>query len=231
MGEPPSGTVTFLFTDIVGSTRLWEADREKMREALVAHDGVLRSAIEAHGGWLFKHTGDGACAAFSSADDAVGAAVEGQLGLRLPVRMGLATGSAERQDGDYFGPVLNRVARVMAAGHGGQILLSGSTGGLVDRFELVDLGLHRLRDLSGTERLFQVRAEGLATLFPALRTADAIPGNLPEPATSFVGRVGEVAELTELVGTHRLVTLSGVGGGGQDPPGVSGRGGRDGSVP
>jgi class 3 adenylate cyclase len=129
MGDPPSGTVTFLFTDIVGSTRLWEADREKMREALVAHDGVLRSAIEAHGGWLFKHIGDGACAAFSSADDAVAAAVQGQLGLRLPVRMGLATGSAERQDGDYFGPVLNRVARVMAAGHGGQILLSGSTGG------------------------------------------------------------------------------------------------------
>jgi class 3 adenylate cyclase len=122
MGGEPSGTVTFLFTDIEGSTRRWEQDPEAMRRALAGHDEMLRAAVEANGGFLFKHTGDGVCAAFSSATAAVSAAVAGQAGLELPVRMGLATGSAELRDGDYFGPVLNRAARVMAALHGGQIL-------------------------------------------------------------------------------------------------------------
>src|ERR1700722_12951812 len=140
MGERrPWGTVTFLFTDIEGSTRLWEADPDAMRVALTAHDGVLRSAIEGHGGWLFKHTGDGVCAALSSAPDAVAAAVDAQRRLGLPVRTGLATGSAELRDGAYFGPVLNRAARVMAAGHGGQILMSGSTGGVIDGVDMVDV--------------------------------------------------------------------------------------------
>src|ERR1700722_12353040 len=107
MGERPSGTVTFLFTDIEGSTRLWEADPARMRVALAAHDDVLGSAVEAAGGWVFKHTGDGVCAAFSSASDAVAAAVHAQRRLRLPVRMGIVTGTAELRDGDYFGPVLN----------------------------------------------------------------------------------------------------------------------------
>src|SRR5271155_4477261 len=122
----PSGVVTFLFTDVEGSTRRWEADAEAMRVALAAHDGVLRAAVEAHGGWLFKHTGDGVCAAFASPRSAVDAAVATQRALELPVRMGLATGEAELRDGDYFGAVLNRAARVMAAGHGGQILLADS---------------------------------------------------------------------------------------------------------
>ena len=124
----PSGTVTFLFTDIEGSTRRWESDPEAMRSALAVHDEVLRSAIEAHGGWLFKHTGDGVCAAFASARAAVDAAVEAQRRLELPVRMGVATGEAQERDGDYFGPALNRAARVMAAGHGGQILVGGVDG-------------------------------------------------------------------------------------------------------
>ena len=112
--------VTFLFTDVEGSTRRWEADADGMRAALAAHDKVLRAAIEAHGGWLFKHTGDGVCAAFASPNSAVDAAVDAQQALELPVRMGTATGEAELREGDYFGAVLNRAARVMAAGHGGR---------------------------------------------------------------------------------------------------------------
>ena len=210
--RPPSGTVTFLFTDIEGSTRRWEADPEAMRAALVLHDEVLRSAIEAHGGWLFKHTGDGVCAAFGSARAAIDAAVEAQQTLGLPVRMGIATGEAERRGEDYFGPVLNRTARVMAAGHGGQILVAASTAAVVSGVDLVDLGEHRLRDLSGVEHLYQVRAEGLRVEFPPLRTLDAVPGNLPVQTTSFVGREMAVKELAEQVRAHRLVTLTGVGG-------------------
>src|SRR5689334_13651587 len=111
----PSGVVTFLFTDVEGSTRRWESDADSMRAALAAHDDVLRNAIEVHGGWLFKHTGDGVCAAFGSPRSAVDAAVAAQRALELPVRMGIATGEAERRGDDYFGTVLNRTARVMAA--------------------------------------------------------------------------------------------------------------------
>ena len=210
--QPPSGTVTFLFTDIEGSTRRWEADPEAMRAALVLHDDVLRSAIEAHGGWLFKHTGDGVCAAFGSARAAIDAAVAAQQTLALPVRMGIATGEAERRGEDYFGPVLNRTARVMAAGHGGQILVAASTAAVVSGVDLIDRGEHRLRDLSGVEHLYQVRAEGLRVEFAPLRTLDAVPGNLPVQTTSFVGREMAVKELAEQVRAHRLVTLTGVGG-------------------
>ena len=212
MGETPSGTVTFLFTDIEGSTHRWEADPKAMREALAAHDGVLRSAIESQGGFLFKHTGDGVCAAFSSANAAVAAALEAQVRLELPVRMGLATGIAELHGEDYYGPVLNRAARVMAAGHGGQILLAGSTAGLVDGVDLADLGAHRLRDLSSAEHLFQVRASGLQSVFAPLRTLDAVPGNLPVPSSSFIGRERQVVQVAGLVREHRLVTMTGVGG-------------------
>ncbi len=211
-GVRPSGTVTFLFTDIEGSTRRWEDDADAMRTALAVHDEVLRSAIENCGGWLFKHTGDGVCAAFASARAAIDAAVAAQRLLGLPVRMGIATGEAEQRGDDYFGPALNRAARVMAVGHGGQVLLSISTASLVSGVDLLDLGEHRLRDLSGVEHLFQVRAEGLATIFPPLKTVNAVPGNLPVQATSFVGREQEISELTELIRAHRLVTLTGVGG-------------------
>ena len=142
----PSGVVTFLFTDIEGSTRRWEADAAAMRTSVMAHDEVLRSSIEAHDGFLFSHTGDGVVAAFSSPRSAVDAAIAAQRELELPVRMGIATGEAERRDGDYFGTVLNRAARVMAAGHGGQILVADSTAVLLSGVDLLDLGLRRLRD-------------------------------------------------------------------------------------
>ena len=208
----PSGVVTFLFTDVEGSTRRWEADAEGMRVALAAHDEVLRSAIEAHGGFLFKHTGDGVCAAFSSPRAAVDAAIAAQRKLELPVRMGIATGEAELRDGDYFGAVLNRAARVMAAGHGGQILLSESTAVLLSGMDLLDLGPRRLRDLPTAVGVFQVRAAGLRTEFPALRALDASPGNLRPAVTSFIGRESEVAEVQAAVKAHRLMTLTGVGG-------------------
>src|ERR1700678_2576620 len=163
-----------------------------MRVALAAHDDVLRMAIEGRGGWLFKHTGDGVCAAFSSAPDALTAAIEAQRRLELAVRMGIGTGTAERRGDDYFGPALNRAARVMAAGHGRQILASAATAALADGFDLVDLGEHPLRDLSGVHRIFQVRAEGLRSDFPPLRTLDAVPGNLAVQTTSFVGRTAAV---------------------------------------
>jgi predicted ATPase len=204
--------VTFLFTDVEGSTRRWEADADAMRIALAAHDEVLRRAIEGHGGWLFKHTGDGVCAAFASPRSAVDAAVAAQLALELPVRMGIATGEAELRDGDYFGAVLNRAARVMAAGHGGQILLADSTAGLLSGVDLIDLGPRRLRDLSTAVGVFQVRVAGLQADFPALRALDKSPGNLRPLTTTLIGRESEATELEAAVRKHRLVTLTGVGG-------------------
>jgi predicted ATPase len=204
--------VTFLFTDVEGSTRRWEADADGMRAELAAHDEVLRKTIEAHGGWLFKHTGDGVCAAFGSPKSAVDAAVTAQRALELPVRMGLATGEAELRGGDYFGAVLNRAARVMAAGHGGQILLADSTAVLLSGIDLMDLGSRRLRDVPTPVGVFQVRAPGLATDFPPLRALDAGPGNLRRATTSFIGRESEAGEVHAAVKAHRLVTLTGVGG-------------------
>jgi predicted ATPase len=204
--------VTFLFTDVEGSTRRWEADADAMRAALAAHDDVLRSAIEAHGGCLFKHTGDGVCAAFGSPKAAVDAAVAAQRALELPVRMGLATGEAELRDGDYFGAVLNRAARVMDAGHGGQMLLADSTAVLLSGVDLVDLGPRRLRDVPMPIGVFQVSAPGLRTDFPPLKALDTSPGNLRPQTTSFIGRESEVAELQDALKAHRLVTLTGVGG-------------------
>ena len=133
----------------------------------LAHDEVLRAAIEAHGGFLFSHTGDGVAAAFASPKSAVDAAVAAQRNLELPVRMGLATGEAELRDGDYFGTVLNRAARVMAAGHGGQILVADSTAGLLSGVDLVDLGPRRLRDVPNPITVFQLRAPGLRDGLPA----------------------------------------------------------------
>jgi class 3 adenylate cyclase len=208
----PSGVVTFLFTDVEGSTRRWEADADAMRAAMAAHDKVLRSAIETHGGWLFKHTGDGVCAAFASPRSAVDAAVAAQRALQLPVRMGIATGEAELRDGDYFGAVLNRAARVMAAGHGEQILLAESTAGLLSGVDLVDLGPRRLRDLPTPVGVFQVRAPGLRSEFSPLQALDAGPGNLRPAPTSFIGRESELDEVQAAVKAHRLVTLTGVGG-------------------
>jgi predicted ATPase/class 3 adenylate cyclase len=208
----PSGVVTFLFTDVEGSTRRWETNAGAMRAALAAHDDVLRAAIKAHGGWLFKHTGDGVCAAFTSPRSAVDAAVAAQRALELPVRMGLATGEAELRGDDYFGAVLNRAARVMAAGHGGQILLADSTAVLLNGVDLLDLGPRRLRDLPTEVGIFQVRAPGLRTEFPPLRTLDTTPGNLRPTPSSFIGRESELDAVAVELEAHRLVTLTGVGG-------------------
>ncbi|MDT7758746.1 MAG: hypothetical protein QOH27_4644 [Mycobacterium sp.] len=208
----PSGVVTFLFTDVEGSTRRWEADPELMRSALEAHDAVLREAIEKYTGWLFKHTGDGVCAVFGSPRSAVDAAVAAQRVLELPVRMGIATGEAEHRAGDYFGPVLNRAARVMACGHGDQILVDGATAGLLTGVDLMSLGPRRLRDIARPVDMFQVQAVGLRADFPPLKTVDSTPGNLKSQPTSFVGRELAIAELETAIKANRLVTLTGVGG-------------------
>jgi len=212
MTERPSGIVTFLFTDIEQSTRRWDEQPDAMRIALATHDRTLREAIEANRGWLFKHMGDGVIAAFSSARAAVDAAIAAQRRLELPVRMGICTGAAEPRDDDYFGPALNLAARVMAAAHGGQVLLAASTAALVPGVELADLGEHRLRGLSQPQRLFQLRAEGLARDFPALRATGLGLGNLPTPSTSLLGREKDLAAIGAQLRGSRLVTLTGVGG-------------------
>src|SRR6185295_1486465 len=149
---------------------------------------------------------------FASPRSAVDAAVDAQRALELPVRMGLATGEAELRDGDYFGTVLNRAARVMAAAHGGQILVAESTAGLLSGVDVVDLGPRRLRDVPTPIGMFQVRAPGLRMDFPPLRTLDPTPGNLRPGVTSFIGRESEVAEVQAALREHRVVTLTGVGG-------------------
>ena len=208
MGDRPSGAVTFLFTDVEGSTRRWEEDPGAMRDALAAHDDALGAAIVSNDGWLFKHTGDGVCAAFESPIAAVHAAVEAQRSLGLPVRMGLATGEAQLRGDDYFGPPLNLAARVMSAGHGGQILLAGVTADLVDGVDLVDLGERRLKDLSAPQRIVQVAADGLGSEFPPLVTLDEVPGNLPVQVTSFLGRVDDVAAVTSALRSSRSSSRS-----------------------
>lgn len=205
-------TLTFLFTDIAGSTARWESDAEAMSRELQRHDDVLRTVVEQHGGLVFKHTGDGICASFGSANTAIAAAIDAQVRLELPIRMGIGSGEAEARDGDYFGAALNRTARVMSAGHGGQILVAASAAGLVDDVGLLDLGLHRLRDIPGSVRLFQVVAEGLESDFEPLRTLDLRIGNLEAPLVGVIGRSAEVGHLRSLIAEHRLVTLTGVGG-------------------
>src|SRR5215212_9418118 len=201
MAPRPSGTVTFLFTDIEGSTRRWDAQPHAMKHALARHDAILRESIERHGGYVFKTVGDAFCAAFATPDAALRAAVDGQRALADDgwggaVRMALHTGVADERDGDYFGPPLNRVARLRDAGHGGQILLSAVTAGLVrgqvpDGVELRDLGVHRLRDLAEPERVYQAAMWGLPADFPPLRTEHDRRTNLPTPLTSLVGRERE----------------------------------------
>jgi predicted ATPase/class 3 adenylate cyclase len=222
----PTGTVTFLFTDVEGSTRLWEEHPDAMRPALAEHDELIRGAVEAHGGHVVKTTGDGVHAAFATADDGVCAAIDAQRALvahgwgetgELQVRMGLHTGAAEVRDGDYYGSSLNRAARLMSVGHGGQVLLSGVTAdlvrdGLPAGVELRDLGEHTLRDLGRPERVHQLEHPDLARNFPRLRTLDAFPTNLPLQVNSFIGREAELARVVAALTDHRVVTLTGVGG-------------------
>jgi predicted ATPase len=204
--------LTFLFTDIEGSTRRWEADADAMRTALETHNQVLREAVEANDGTVFNYTGDGMCAVFASPRSAVDAAVNAQRALELPVRMGIATGEAEVRGDDYFGTVLNRTARLMAAGHGGQILIDGATAALVSDVDLIPLGQRRLRDIAKAVDVFQVQTPDLRIEFPPLKTVDPTPGNLRPATTSLIGREADVAEVLAALKAHRLVTLTGVGG-------------------
>ncbi len=224
----PSGTVTFLFTDIQGSTKLWEQHPQAMRGALARHEAILRQAIESRGGVVFKTIGDAVCAAFSSAPQALAAVLAAQRALQaeawgaagvLRVRMALHSGSAEARDGDYLGLPLNRVARLLAAGHGGQILLSLATQELVrdqlpDDTVLRDLGTHRLKDLAGPEPIFQLIAPNLPAIFPALNSLDARHTNLPAPPTALIGRETELAQIADRLEQRdcRLLTLVGPGG-------------------
>ncbi len=222
----PTGTVTFLFSDIEGSTQRWERDRAAMQDAVRRHDALMRTAIAQHDGYVFKTIGDAFCAAFARPEDAVAAILDAQRALAaedfsaidgLRVRAAVHTGTADERVGDYFGPALNRIARLLAIGHGGQVLLSGVTtdlvqGALPPRASLRDLGEHRLRDLARPERVYQLLAPDLAAEFPPLRSLDVLPNNLPLQLKSFVGRETEIAEITALIEQHRLVTLVGSGG-------------------
>ena len=222
----PTGTVTFLFTDIEGSTERWERHREAMRSAVHKHGEILQSAIDAHDGHVFKTVGDAFCAAFHNVADAITAALDAQQHLSaedwsgvdgLKVRMAIHTGHTDEHDGDYFGPAVNRVARLLAIGHGGQVLVSGasadlSQGELPPRAALRDLGEHRLKDLTHPEQVYQLVAPGLTSDFPPLRSLEALPNNLPLQITSFVGRDFDILTVAEGLVKHRLVTLVGAGG-------------------
>jgi predicted ATPase/class 3 adenylate cyclase len=225
------GTLTFLFTDLEGSTRLWEKYPEAMQAALAQHDALLREAVESNGGRLIKGTGDGIHAAFETALGGACAALAAQDALRrerwemiapasLRVRMGLHTGEAESRGGDYFGSTLNRAARLMSLAHGGQILLSNTASELVreqlpGEMSLRDLGEHRLKDLVRPEHVFQLEHPSLEADFPPLASLDAFPNNLPIQLTSFVGRERELREARERLASARLLTLIGPGGTGK----------------
>jgi predicted ATPase/class 3 adenylate cyclase len=218
-----------LFTDVEGSTRLWESAPSAMVAAIERHDVLVRSGVEGHGGYVFSTGGDGFGVAFARAGEAVGAAVDAQcalagecwpIGAVIRVRMGLHTGEVSERNGDYFGSAVNRAARVMALAHGGQVVASAATvdvaaDTLPAEVRLVDLGEHLLRDLSRRERVFQVAAPGLGTKFAPLRSPDVLPGNLPVQPTSFVGRADELRDLAAVLGRAQLVTVTGVGGAGK----------------
>ena len=222
----PTGTVTFLFSDIEGSSQRWEQHREAMKAAVARQEQLMNAAITSHGGYVFKTMGDAFCAAFPTAPQAVSAAIDAQRSLAkedfssiggLLVRMGLHTGYADERNADYFGPAVNRVARLMSIGHGGQVLLSGSTRELAHSdlptgVSLIDLGSHRLKDLTEPEEVWQLKIEDIPAEFPPLRSLDALPNNLPIQRTTFIGRDQDVAAVKELVSRHRLLTLVGSGG-------------------
>ncbi|GGI46560.1 putative ATPase/class 3 adenylate cyclase [Agromyces flavus] len=225
----PTGTVTYLFTDVEGSTRLLEAAADRWPALLADHDRLLRGAIAEHGGTVVKTEGDGFFAAFSSAVDAVAAAVDAQRalaanewpdGLAPSVRMGLHTGLGLLGGDDYIGLDVHRASRIMGSAHGGQVLLSAATAGLVEHelpggVAMRDLGPHHLRDLTQAERIFQLDIDGLDRAFPALRSLEAVPNNLPMPVTHFVGRRRESVRVRELLESSHVVTITGTGGTGK----------------
>jgi predicted ATPase/class 3 adenylate cyclase len=228
MSTLPTGTVTFLFSDIEGSTRLWREDTERMDHALRRHDAILREAIQQNSGHVFNTAGDAFCAVFATALDAVSAAQDAQKALHrepwstprpLRVRMAIHTGEAIERDGDFFGPAVNRTARILSIGHGGQTLVSLVAAELArdlmpDGLNLKDMGAQRLKDLTRREIVYQLTCEGLPSEFPPLASLDSSPHNLPTQPTPLIGREKELAEITRLLfDDHaRIVTLVGPGG-------------------
>jgi predicted ATPase/class 3 adenylate cyclase len=224
--EEQSEVRTYLFTDIEGSTRMWDEDPQRMRPALACHDAIARSTVRKHRGLVVKMRGDGLHAAFKDPLDALHATLELQqaladpqatAGVALSIRCGLHAGADERRDNDFYGAAVNRAARITSAAHGGQVLLSQAVAALVeDRLPggvaLRDLGSVRLRDLALPERVFQLLHADLRRDFPALRSLEATPNNLPRQLTSFIGRAAELAQVKELLARSRLLTLLGVGG-------------------
>ena len=222
----PSGTVAFLFTDIEGSTQRWESHLAAMTQAIERHDAILQRTIESEDGYVFKRMGDAFCAAFRTAAHAIAAACSAQRALTsedfsnvdgLKVRMAVHVGHADEHNGDYFGPTVNRIARLLAIGYGGQVLISGaaadlSQGEMPAQTSLRDLGSHRLKDLAQPEQVYQLVAPDLPQKFFPLRSLDALPNNLPLQLTSFVGREEEIESVKGLVDGHRLTSLVGTGG-------------------
>lgn len=228
----PTGTVTFFFSDIVDSTPLWERYPEEMKTALAKHDAILKETIAANHGQIIKTTGDGVHSVFSTAIDAIHAAIETQrairestaffesLGLWLRIRIGLHTGEAELRDGDYYGQALNRSQRIMSIAHGGQILVSDITAQVAREHSptgvsFLNLGEHHLRGLLQPEQIFQLVAPDLEQDFPPLKSVPTKTNNLPTQVTSFIGREKEKAEIQALLDSHRLLTLTGSGGTGK----------------
>lgn len=229
MSVAPQGTVSFLFTDIVGSTRLWDRFPQFMGAYLARHDALLHEAAAVRDGYVFKTVGDAFCMAFSTPLQALQAAIAAQHALAaedwgeigsLTVRMGIHTGAAEFRDNDYFGATLNRVARIESAAHGGQILLSQISMELLedeglDGISFKSLGSHRLRNLDRPEHLFQVVVDGLKESFPPPKSMEVLPNNLPAQTTSFIGRAREMEEIQAALRRSNLVTLTGTGGTGK----------------
>jgi len=228
----PTGTVTFLLSDVEDSTSRWEARPDRMTEAVTRHFRLLDAAVAAHGGVrpVEQGEGDSMVAAFARASDAVAAALEAQRaitsepwpeGAEIAVRLALHTGEARLRDELYYaGPSIIRCARLRSLGHGGQTLVSATTADLLaddlpDEASLLPLGVHRLKGLRLPERVFQLIHPDLPARFPPLRSLDVLPVNLPAQLTSFVGREGELAQITDVIAAHRLVTLAGAGGTGK----------------
>ena len=229
--NPPIKTLTFLFTDIQGSTRLWEQHPDAMRAALARHDTLLRRSIEQHGGHVFKTAGDAFHAAFDQPHSALAAVLQAQTALHaqpwplpegeaLRVRAALHAGEAEQRGGDYFGAPLGRTARLLGAAHGGQTLLSETLASLLPPVlesgaVLRSLGRHRLKDLAQPQEIFQLAHPSLPDAFPPLRSLEAFTHNLPSQLSSFIGREQEIGAARRLLGETRLLTLTGTGGAGK----------------
>ena len=231
MTDLPTGTITYLFTDVEGSTPLWQQHPNEMKSVMARHDSLIMSTVEANCGTVVRPRGEGDSifAVFLRASDAVGASCAAQQlllretwpeGIAINVRMALHTGESELREHDYYGNAVNRCARLRSIVHGGQILISEATVQLVQddlsvELGLRDLGSHRLKDLQRAEQVFQVIHPDLPADFPALKSLDAHPHNLPVQLTSFVGREEEIVEVGALLSTARLVTLAGTGGSGK----------------